>query len=381
MRSISHGVTSMIGKQQWHNHQRDPWAWVAWMSLIVLVWTTWGWRQHHDQIVQHLQPTLQSLEQQYWTTNQQLKRIVDQKRRLENDIEQMNRNNRRYESIIQQHEGRIVSHSNTRDVNIDTPHDEQAERLEQMYLNRIDDVQDQITRWNEKRMFQNFGNRFPTFKFHTRARMISHDHDGNNTATNNSNDKNSQYHDVQLQMRFNLKPYPVEIALLYQMIKTQRWEGFALEFVVQEKDNRSQTSIALSSSPVFQLLRIDLPTYLPNWPVHHHIRIVQEESIANNWFVVAEPFVHNNNSPMGEEPSKREPLQEASPQSLAHILKGYDVLNDFYHEYCNRRYQMNDDATTKTSTATTVRLRLEIVAAERVVPRRIQHVAPPREEL
>eukprot|EP00977_Amphora_coffeiformis_P002505 scaffold469_cov160-Amphora_coffeaeformis.AAC.10 len=388
MRSISTSVSAMV-QHQGEQKQYDPWPWAAWMSVLVLVWTSWEWRQSHGQISQHLQPALQSLEQQYVTTNRQVKRTIDQRRRLQADIDQMTRENQRYESFIKQHEGRtlllatsssssLLSSSPAQQSNVDSLDDAQAEQWEQLYLTRIDELQDQIMQWNEKRLFQDIANRFPTFKFHARWRTIHQDNDHSSSPSLQQED---EYQDAHFQIRFHLKPYPVEIALLYEMVQTQQFDGFFMDFRIQPNNNNNKLA-------VLQLQHMNLPTHLPHWPVHHHIRIVQQETTDsntntnhnNNWFIVAEPFVHNNNNNnnnMAEEPSaegegqKSPPLlQEASPNSVGHILKGFETLRDFCdsHNNNNNYYPVR-------------LLRLEIVAAERVVPRRIQHLASIQEEL
>ena len=376
MRRISHGLCAMV-KQEQHNSQRnhDPWTWAAWMSILILLWTSWEWRHHHEHVTGHLQPTLQSLEQEYLSINQQMKRTTDKRRRLLADIIQMKSENRRYEAILQQqYEGRTIlsqtsslsplSSQNTPLMTnvIDSWEDEVAEQFEQIYLNRIDDLQYQIVRWNEKRLFREFGNRFPTFKFQARLSIIPESNNDHPSAQFN------HHQDVSFQIRFNLKPFPVEIALLYEMVKAQQFDEFFMEFVLQRDAN--------STSPVLALQRIQLPTYLPRWPVHHHVRIVQEETVdqttPKHWFIVAEPLVHENNNYHGttqSTSSNKAPSleqQEASPEHLAHILKGFDVLRDF----CD----------THESSGGVVQLRLEIVAAERVIPRRISHVPLKQEE-
>ena len=331
--------------------RHDPWPWVALASLVCLLWTA---ADHPFHPQQEFVGILQTLEQQYVTTNRQLKRVVDTTRKLTADVERTVRQNQQYQDVIGQHEGRTLpqpqqqqhnmesSDHDTTTNHIDSVHIEQAEQLEQAYLERIDELEDQMARWKEKSLFQEFGNRFPTFRF--QGRMT--------TITNNNNNRTQE---VQLQLRFNLKQYPVEIALLYQMVRTQQFDGLVLDFVV-------------ATDSIIRLQHVALPAGLPTWPVHHRVH-VQEHS-SGNWFVVAEPTAHllpDNAKEDADEDVEPPPDEEAAPQNLAHILKGFELLRDF------------QDTTTKGQEQI---LRVEVFAAERVVPRRIPHtvVAAPVQE-
>lgn len=347
---------------------RDPWSWAALVSFLVVTWNVREWRHAHQR-AEVLRTRLGAVEQDYVRVNRQFKHARTQRRRLLTDVERLERDNAKWQGVLQEYEGRTLQspqqsaerrRRSLDAVNVDSSIDaeeeeEEQRRREELYLTRMDQVQDQLMRWNERRLLHELGNRFPTF------RVTVQDVDDEATTTTR-----------QFQMRCNVRRHPVEIALLwYEVIKTQRLDGLTLEISSDGVYDGNEDRLRLR-------YRQDPLPQFPTWPIPSDVYL-RKHPDNDSWLVVLEDPASSSSSSLhsllSSQPSptvNRTAMDSASSSSppiphAAHIFKGYDFLNEY-----RRRDSDNDNNNDENNdNKNNVLWRLRVVAAEQVVPRRI----------
>ena len=286
----------------------------------------WEWRNQHTQAVD-VQKELSLLEREYRTTLSKLKKQKELQKRLQADIDQMTASNAQLEQIIREKEGSNVMIQQY--ANIDHQEYAAAEELEELYLQRIDELQEQIRSWNEKMLYREYiaRNRFP--HFHITCRILS---------SNNTKKQQSADDDVLFKIRLPfIQAFPVEISSLSQMVKQQDVNGIQKRFR-KVKDSES-------SSPLLRLEQLTKPGgVLPEWPFKHHVAVNQQGD-GGTWYVITEPARSSLLLPQQEQQ-----LQEQQKgNNFGLIMMGEDFLERFM-----------DDSSQDV-------LSLQVLAAERVV--------------
>lgn len=255
--------------------QKDPWQWVILVSLVFLAGTGWDWRNNHRQATA-LQKELTALERDYRTTLAKLKKTREQQRRLQYDVDEMKAQNTQLEETIRENEGsNIMIQQYTDTDNIDHEEYAQAEQLEEIYLTRIDELQEQIRAWNEKLLYQEyiFRNRFPHFIITCRV-------------LGGANQKAQDV--VMFKVRLpNIQMFPVEISSLSQMVKQQDCNGVQMRFrKTFPADDNNYDNNEGDNAPLLRLEQLSKPGgILPEWPFKHHVAVNRQNTM---WYVITE---------------------------------------------------------------------------------------------
>ena len=237
----AHPISNRQPSSNLYQHQRsstmmqrkDPWQWLTIISIVVLLWIGWEWRNHEQQATL-LQKELTALERDYRTTLSKLKKTREQQKRLQYDVDQMTAENAQLEQTIRDNEGSnimIQQYTDNNNNNIDHEKYAQDEHLEELYLTRIDELQEQIRAWNQKLLYREyiFRNRFPHFIITCRV------------LGGSSNNGTKKTQDVMFKVRLpNIQMFPVEISSLSQMVKQQDCNGVLMRFRKTHHDNNNQ---------------------------------------------------------------------------------------------------------------------------------------------